>query len=676
MKYLVLILSFMKLFSFLSCNNTNQSNETLTDTITAVAGNFSDYPEYNKTDLGFVYQKEQTVLKLWSPAAEAVRLKIYKTSLGDDLIETFNCIKDGKGVWKIELNGDYKNKYYTFQAQFDGKWNNENADPYAKAVGTNGKRGMIIDLAETNPDGWESDQSPEFKQPTDAIIYELHVRDLSTHLSSGIQNKGKFLAFTEEGTKNAAGLSTGVDHIAELGVTHVHLLPSFDYRSVDESKPGNNQFNWGYDPQNYNVPEGSYATDAEDGKVRIREFKQMVQALHKKGLRVVMDVVYNHTGMTHDSNFDQLVPGYYYRQWKDGKYSDASACGNELASERAMVRKFIIESVKYWSKEYHVDGFRFDLMAIHDIETMNQLAAELKKQDPSILIYGEGWTAGDSPLPVEKRALKEHVYRLKDVAVFSDDIRDGIKGNVFEEKSTGFVNGSKDMAETIRIGIVASGEHPQVNYAKGYYAKKAYAKNPESVINYVSCHDNNTLYDKLKISRPKASEADLIKMDKLANTIVLTSQGIPFLHAGVEFKRTKNGEHNSYNLPDSINQINWNWKTENIDLFSYYSDLIKLRKSHPAFRMSANEQIQQHLEFIDVKDKQIVAYLLKDNANNDSWKQILVLFNGSEKTKKVKLPVGNWIPALINFKFSTNKENEVSKSIQLAPLSAAVLYQE
>ena len=558
------------------------------------ANNYSDYPVYEGNDLGVTYSKEKTILKLWSPMAQAVKLKIYKTSSGNDLVEEHDGKKQDQGVWIIELSGDYKDKYYTFQVQFNSKWNNENPDPYAKAVGVNGVRGMIVDLEETNPDDWAEDKSPAFMNPTDAIIYELHVRDLSSHKSSGIKHKGKFLAFTEEGTKNPAGLSTGIDHIQELGVTHIHLLPSFDFRSVDESQLEKNEFNWGYDPLNYNTPEGSYSTNPEDGKVRIKEFKQMVQSLHKKGLRVIMDVVYNHTGKTHDSNLDQLVPGYYYRQWEDGKYSDAAACGNELASDREMVRKFMVESVKYWAQEYHVDGFRFDLMAIHDIETMNTIAAELKKIDSSILLYGEGWTAADSPLPEEKRALKVHAYQLKDVAVFSDDIRDGIKGNVFDEKSTGFVNGSTKMKETIKIGVVASGNHPQVDYTKGYYAKKAYTSTPSSIINYVSCHDNHTLYDKLKISQPKASEADLIKMHKLANTIVFTSQGTAFINAGVELKRTKGGEHNSYNLPDSINQINWNWKTDNIELFKYYQNLIHLRKSHPAFRM---------LNFITLRDR-------------------------------------------------------------------------
>ncbi len=637
---------------------------------------YKDYPIYEKDDLGVSYSKEKTTLKLWSPEAEEVKVKLYKTSLGDDLIKEMNCKKGDQGIWTAELDGDHKDQYYIFQAKFKGKWNEENVDPYAKAVGTNGKRGQIIDFSETNPEGWEQDKSPELKNITDAIIYELHIRDLSIHPNSGMKNKGKYTAFTEKGTQNSKRAATGIDHIKEMGVTHVHLLPAFDHRSIDETKLDSAQFNWGYDPQNYNVPEGSYSTNPEDGKVRIKEFKEMVKALHDAELRVVMDVVYNHTGYTHESNFDQLVPGYYYRQWeKDQKYSDASACGNEIASDREMVRKFIVESVLYWAKEYHIDGFRFDLMAIHDIETMNQVAAELKKIDPSIIVYGEGWTASDSPLPEKYRALKMHANQMKDIAVFSDDIRDAVKGNVFDEKSIGFVSGNKEMKETVKIGIVGAGKHPQIDYSKGYYAKEPYTNNPTDVVNYVSCHDNHTLYDKLKISREDVSEEDLVKMHKLANTIVMTSQGIPFLHAGVEMKRTKDGDHNSYKSPDSVNQINWELKSENQELVQYYKDLIALRKNHPAFRIMTNEMVQKSLNFIDQKDEQLIVYELKD-ANGDDWKHIVLIFNGSDKEKEINLPEGEWSSVLWNYKFDENSEQKFTKTIQVPNYSATILYQK
>ena len=680
MRRIFIALSVLTL-SLQSCKTTQSVAEKPTEKVPVASPSlaynpYEKYPTYSGKDLGVTYTTSKTTLKIWSPPAQEMKLKLYKTSLGNDLIEEINCTKDKTGVWTAVLNGDKKNIYYVFQAKIDGKWNAEEADPYAKAVGTNGKRGQIVNLSDTNPTGWNQDKKPAFKNPTDAVLYELHIRDLSSAANSGIKNKGKYLAFTEFGTKNSQGLSTGIDHIAEMGVTHVHLLPSFDYRSVDETKLNEPQFNWGYDPQNYNAPEGSYATNSEDGKVRIKEYKQMVQALHQKGLRVVMDVVYNHTGTTHDSNFDQLVPGYYYRQWqKDGKFSDASACGNEIASDRAMVRKFMIESVLYWAKEYHVDGFRFDLMAIHDTETMNQIAAELHKIDPSIIIYGEGWTAGDSPLPEQYRALKTNVNKMKGVAVFSDDIRDGIKGSVFEEKSVGFATGSKDMNEAVKMAIVASTQHKQVDYTKGTYAKTPYANNPTDIVNYVSCHDNQTLYDKIKVSRPDASEEDLIKMHKLANTIVVTSQGIPFLHAGVEMKRTKGGEHNSYNKPDAVNQINWDWKSENKDLVEYYKSLIALRKAHPAFRMTTNTMIQSNLEFLPVFDSQVIAYQLKDNANGDSWRQIVVILNGADTAKTVDLPVGMWNAALKDYQF--NKDTKTyAGNVSIAPYSAIILYQK
>jgi pullulanase len=489
-------------------------------------------------------------------------------------------------------------------------------------------------------------------------------------------NKGKYLGFTETGTQNGHGQSTGIDHIAELGVTHVHLLPAFDFFTVDESKPDLPQFNWGYDPLNYNAPEGSYSTNPIDGKVRIREFKEMVLSMHKKGLRVVMDVVYNHTGKTYDSGFDLLVPGYYYRQWeKDGKYSNASGCGNETASDRTMVRKFIVESVVYWVKEYHIDGFRFDLMAIHDMETMNQVAAALHAIDPSIIIYGEGWTAGDSPLPERYRALKKNAYKMKGVAVFSDDIRDAVKGSVFEDKSTGFASGATDMTEMVKFGIVAAGEHPQINFAKVKYTKEPYTKSPSEVINYVSCHDNQTLYDKLKISRPDATEEQIVKMHKLANTIVLTSQGIPFLHAGVEMKRTKKGEHNSFNKPDSINEINWEWKYENRELVEYYTDLIAMRKAHPAFRMKTNLMIQQNLVFLPAEDPQVIAYQLNGEACGDPWKKILVILNGSGSEKKLRIPEGTWKTSLKDCSFRDGPDT-ISGMINVSPVSAVVLFQD
>lgn len=649
---------------------------------------YKEFPVYQGNDLGVTYSKSKTIFKIWSPAATAMKLKIYKTCHIPSAIKEIQCQKDSAGVWQATLTGDYNYHFYTFQAKIDNNWSDETPDPYSRALGTNGKRGQILDFSETNPKGWNEDKRPPLKSPLDVIIYETHIRDLTVSPNSGIKNKGKFMGLTETGTKNDFKQSTGIDHIAEMGVTHVHLLPVFDFTSVDESKSIMNEeltddpemkippYNWGYDPQFYNTPEGSYSSNPENGITRILEFKSAVQALHRKGLRVVMDVVYNHTGQTAESCFNRLVPGYYYRQWeKDGKYSNASGCGNEIASDRFMARRFIVESAVYWAKEYHIDGFRFDLMGIHDLETMNQVVKALKDVDPTIIVYGEGWTAGDSPLPQEFRAIKSNVAKMPGVAVFSDDIRDAVKGSVFDEKSLGFVNGSKNSAESLKFGIVAAGQHRQVNYDKVNYSKAPYTKNPGQVINYVSCHDNQTLYDKLKASRPDAPEELLILMDKLAATIIFTSQGIPFMFSGEEMKRTKGGEHNSYNKPDSVNQIDWNLKSKNEDLVEFYKGLISLRKAHPAFRLPSRQNISESLVFLPDNDPQVVAYQLKNHANGDPWSQIIVIFNGSEEKKAVAIPEGKWNSCMENSRF-VKQGNAGSGSIAVLPCSATILYRE
>ncbi|MEH0154543.1 type I pullulanase [Limibacter armeniacum] len=607
---------------------------------------YKDYdqmPVYKGTDLGITYHPDATAFKLWSPAAEEVKVNLYDNDLGGKPTKTYTLEKGEQDVWSLSINEDLKGKYYTFEVKSEGKWLNETPGIYAKAVGTNGLRGMIVDMASTNPEGWENDTRPPLKNINDIILYELHVRDITISENAGSQYPGKFLGLAESGLKGPEGVSTGLDHIAEMGVTHVHILPAFDYKTIDESKLDQPQYNWGYDPQNYNVPEGSYSTDPADGAVRIKEFKQMVKAMHDKGLRVVLDVVYNHTFDRDRAYFNQELPGYYYRHWEDGKYSDASACGNETASDRAMMRKYMIESVLYWAKEYHLDGFRFDLMGIHDIETMNQLTAALKEVDPSIYVYGEGWTASDSPLPVEKRALKAHMPQMGQVAAFSDDMRDAIKGHWSEEKGKGFVSGKEGTAESVKFGIVASTQHPDVNYAAVNYSKEPWANEPAQTINYVSCHDNHTLYDKLKVSNEEASEEEIKKMHKLSNAIVLTSQGIPFLHAGVEMMRTKFGVENSYNSPDSINRIRWEWKVENKDVVDYYKGLIAVRKAHPAFRMPTAEMIQKHLKFMSFKNPLTVGYTIEGHANGDKAEQIMVIFNGNKGPQNLNVPKGRWL---------------------------------
>ena len=635
---------------------------------------YDSYPVYKGNDLGLSFSSKNKIFKIWAPTAEQVQLLFYKEGIGGNPI-TQPMTKKKDGVWEADLIGEFTGWFYTFRVMINGKWLNEVPDPYAKAVGVNGKRAVVVDLKETNPIGWEKDKSPVFKNKTDAILYELQVRDASIAANSGIKNKGKYSGLTETGTKNEEGLSTGLDHIKELGVTHVHLLPCFDFYSLDESQPDKAQYNWGYDPLNYNVPDGSFSTNPYDGVTRIKEFKQMVQAFHQNGLRVVMDVVYNHTRLTEDSYFNQLVPGYYYRQTKEGKFSNATACGNETASERYMMRKFMLESVLYWVKEYHIDGFRFDLMGVHDIETMNLISKELHKIKPDILLYGEGWTAGSSPLPDSLRAIKKYAYKLDRIAVFSDDIRDGIKGSVFEHADKGFVSGKPGMEESIKFGIVASCKHSQVDYSKVNYSKAPYAAQPWNTITYCECHDNHVLWDKLAISAKDATESERSEMDKLAMSIVLTSQGISFLHAGTEFLRTKKGVENSFESPDSINAIDWSLKTKNKDVLEYVKGLIKMRRDHPAFRMINAKQIADHIQFRDNDEKGIVSYIINGQAINDRWKKIVVFFNGNNGKRTGILPPGKWKMAIRNNDFTKNTLTE-EKEFFLQAYSCSILYQD
>ncbi|HMU45964.1 MAG TPA: type I pullulanase [Chitinophagaceae bacterium] len=634
---------------------------------------FSSYPVYNGNDLGLTYTPSESIFKIWSPVASGAELIMYDSGIEGIQTGKYTMKEQDNGIWAVTVRGDQKGKFYAFRVQVAKKWLNEVPDPYAKIVGVNGRRAMVADLRSSDPAGWENDQSPVFKNETDAIIYEIHIRDASISSNSGIQHKGKFLGLTETGTKNINGLSTGIDHIKELGITHVHLLPCFDYNSIDETKSGP-AYNWGYDPLNYDAPEGSYATDPYNGLVRIKEFKQLIKTFHENGLRVVMDVVYNHTALTENSNFNQLVPGYYYRQNKEGGFSNATACGNETASERPMFRKFMLESMKYWVKEYHVDGFRVDLMGVHDIETMNLISKELHELKPDILIYGEGWTAGASPLADSVRAIKANAWKLDKIAVFSDDIRDGIKGSVFEHKEKGFASGRTEMEESIKFGITAACRHPQVNYAKVNYSKSSYAAQPSQVISYCSCHDNHTLWDKLVISTPYIDEQVRTDMHKLALSIVLTSQGISFLHAGTEFMRSKKGVENSFESPDSINAIDWDLKSKNKDVFDYIKELIKLRKEHPAFRMTRQEDIASGIIFRSNLPEGLLSFTIDGTLSGDSWKKIQVFFNGSGKQQPIIIPK-NWNAAVLN-NVVTDINEKILSSIDLKPYSCTILYQK
>lgn len=633
---------------------------------------FDTYPVYTGKDLGVQYHPQKTVFKVWSPDASEVRLRLYKSGDKDSAFMTVAMTKAEQGTWETSINKDVKNAYYTFQIRQNDQWLAESPDIYAKAVGVNGKRGMVINMAETDPANWKKDKRPAQKQFTDIILYETHIRDFSISKNSGISHKGKFTGMTETGTKGPGGVSTGLDHLKELGITHVHLLPSFDFNSIDETRPELNKYNWGYDPLNYNVPEGSYSTDPYDGKVRIREFKQMVQSLHANGIRVILDVVYNHTS-NREAPFNPFAPGYFYRHNANGSYSNATACGNETASEKAMMRKFMLESVVYWVKEYHLDGFRFDLMGVHDIETMNLISDTLHTIDPTIFIYGEGWTAGASPLPEDMRAVKKNTNRLHQIAVFSDDIRDALRGPFSNSKEKGFVSGAKGYAESVKFGIVASTQHPQISYGDVHYSKEPWAREPCQSINYVSCHDDPTLLDRLAEANPGSSEEELIKMDKLAQTVVLTSQGVAFIHSGAEMLRTKKGVHNSYNSPDSINEIDWSRKVRYSGVFNYYKGLIAVRKNHPAFRMPSAGMIQQHLTFINTEDPMLIAYQIS-NVDGEKWKNILVLLNGDKTAKKFQLPPGNWMLAGDGNTINEKGIQRVTASIDIPSATAFILY--
>lgn len=635
--------------------------------------NLDLYPT-SKESLWLNYTKKESTFKIWSPLATAVKLNFYKTGNNSDIFKKHALAVDQNGVWSKTMQGDLNGIYYTYETYINNSWQAETPGIYAKAAGVNGHRAMVLDFDSTNPINWEHDNYVKLNSPNDAIIYELHIRDFTIQKEANSSFFGKYLGLVEKGTKSLQNVSTAIDHIKELGITHVHLLPTFDHYSIDETNLEKPQFNWGYDPQNYNVPEGSFSTNPFDAKVRITEFKTMVKAFHDANIGVILDVVYNHTGRTENSNFNLENPNYYYRFDKKGNYSDAAACGNETASEREMMRKFMIESLKYWAIEYHIDGFRFDLMGIHDIKTMNLIADELKKINPNSLIYGEGWTANDSPLAKQKQALKKHTNQMPQIAAFSDDVRDGIKGSVFEYKDTGFVNGAKNKEESIKSGIVGSIKHAQIDYTKVNYSSKPWANAPWQAINYVSCHDNHTLYDKLKISKPNASENEIKAMHKLATAIILTSQGTPFLHAGSEMMRTKNGVENSYKSPDAINQINWNLKVKNEDVIRYFQNLITLRKEHPAFRMTTAKEVQENLEFLKAENG-LVSYQLKNNANKDTWKTILVIFNANPKTIHYNL-IKNYYIAVLGDEFFTQPNMQVSKNLKIPPISMAILFEK
>lgn len=634
---------------------------------------FEEYPIPEGKLVEMEYSPIETKFTLWAPTAEEVRVLLYDSGNEGSAYQTLSLEMGEDGIWNTSIKEDLKGKFYTFNVKVNGKWLGDTPGIMAKAVGVNGKRAAVIDLRSTDPEGWANDVRPLLKDYADIIVYEMHHRDFSLDSVSGIRNKGKFLALTELGTTTSQGEKTCIDHLKELGVTHVHILPSYDYASVDESKPDKAQYNWGYDPQNYNVPDGSYSTDPYKPDVRIKEFKQMVQALHKAGIRVVLDVVYNHTFNTEESNFERTVPGYFYRQTKDGKPANGSGCGNETASDRAMMRKYMVESVLYWINEYHIDGFRFDLMGIHDIETMNEIRAAVDKIDPSIFIYGEGWAASAPQLDQEELAMKANIYKMPRIAAFSDEMRDGLRGGWDDDRKGAFLIGQPGHEMSIKFGLVGAVKHPQVINDSVNYSKEPWALQPTQMISYVSCHDDMCLADRLKATMPDATDEERASLHKLAETFVFTSQGVPFIFAGDEMMRDKKGIHNSYNSPDSINTIDWRNKTIHHDVFDYVRELITLRKNHPAFRMGDADKVRQYMEFLPVEGSNLVAFILKDNANGDSWKNIIVAFNSRKEPAKLSIPAGRYTIVCKDGKIKQSGMGQVSGNKIIVPARSAMI---
>ena len=635
-------------------------------------------------ELGAIYNNRKTTFKIWAPLAESVEVIFYGKDGYDyrsDAKEVIKMKYEEKGVWKLEVKGDLNGEFYNYIIKRSGV-SKEVIDPYAKAVGVNGERGMVIDLNVTNPIGWDTHTIPKLNSVLDAIIYEVNIRDFTIDNNSGINNeiKGKFKGFCAEPSTNKGKIKTGINHLKELGVNVIQLLPSFDYKTIDERYFNEEEYNWGYDPLNYNVPEGSYSTNPYFGEVRIKEFKELIMKLHENGFKVVMDVVFNHTADTENSNFNKILPKYYYRENEDGSFSNGSGCGNEIASERAMVRKFILDSLKYWVEEYKIDGFRFDLMGLHDIETMKAIRKELSED---IILYGEGWKAGTSTLEDDILTLKENISKFGklQVGAFSDDIRDAIKGSVFESESGGFINGGNGFEETIKFGVVASTAHKDINFNKLKYSKIPWAIEPYQVITYVSAHDNYTLWDKLALVKPLFAKSDRIKMNKLAAAIILTSQGIPFIHAGDEILRTKKDRNgtlveNSYKSSDYVNKFYWSRKEKYIDIFNYYKKLIDLRKNHKIFKMNSAKDINDNIEFLNFEEnlKNIVAYIAYGDRINDSLGKIAVIFNGNQDYVEIDLKHNQFMAILdgddINEKGLYKINNNL---INIKPLSALIV---
>ena len=607
------------------------------------------------------YSPEQTVFKLFAPNNAKCTVKVGKKKV--------KMTKAGDCLWTATVKGDLKGQPYVFNTG-----HGDTPGVFAKAVGTNGKEAYILDLATTNPVGWESDQRPVVKSPVDLIVYEMHHRDFSIARPDA-KYPGKFLALTEP---------WAIKHLKDLGINAVHILPSYDYGSVDESRLNEPQYNWGYDPVNYNVPEGGYSTDPSKPEVRIREFKQMVQALHKAGIRVILDVVYNHTYNIDNSNFQKTYPDYYYRKTADGAYSNGSGCGNETASEKPMMRRFMMESVKYWINEYHIDGFRFDLMGCHDIETMNQIRQMVNTIDPTIFIYGEGWSAGACALPNEKLGMKANIPQMHGIAAFSDEIRDALRGPFSDDTVSGWLgrlNTSKagqftgdQEVESLKFGLVGCIQHPQVDMKKVNYSKEPWAIEPTQMMSYVSCHDDMCLVDRLKASIPRIKEDEIIRLDLLAQTAVFTSQGVPFMLSGEELLRNKKGVHNSFESPDSINQLDWQNKLRYPQVFEYYKNLIQLRKHFPHFRLGSAAEVRDKMCFLNAPSG-VVAYSITDTMGNVTNKVVIVVLNPTRKQQTISIPEGHYTIVCASGVIDLNGiDTFTGRQVSVAPQTALIIH--
>ena len=641
------------------------------------------FPLCLERPLGAVVAQSGTQFALWAPSAQKVTLRLFSRGSmgesGDALIGQYTMRPESDGSWTYDFADNKHGVYYDFLIERDCGSVDRVADPWARGAGVNGRRSMVVDFSRTNPDGWYRDHMPDVPL-AQTVVWETHVGDFSNDPAGGFpeSHRGKYLAFTDDGTSldGHPDFPTGIAYLKKLGVTAVQLMPIYDFGSVDEETC--DRYNWGYDPVNYNVPEGSYSTNPFDGSVRIREVKQMVQALHNAGIKVIMDVVYNHM-FSPDNWFERSVPDYFLRRKPNGALANGSGCGCDMATERKMFRRFIVESVTFWAREYHMDGFRFDLMGIHDIETMNRLRSELLEIDPTIFVYGEGWVAADSPLPFEQRAVKENVGQMEGIGVFNDEFRDGLKGSTFDEQEPGYASGNiNGHFEPVKYGIVGGTDHPQVDYGGLLYCNAPYAGAPSQMINFVSCHDGYTLVDKLKLSVQGDHAADeLIPIDKLVHTVLLTAQGIPFIRSGEEIMQDKQGEPNSYKSPDSINRIDWSLKAKNREVFDFIRGLIALRKAHPAFRIPTVEGLQQWLRFMDTGDSGVIAYTLGEYANNDEWKEILVAYNGNRHEAEIGIPEGEWNVVCRNGQIDPEgKDRLPGGSVKIAASSALILYRQ